>query len=431
MRKNFLPFALPDLGTLECANVAQVLASGWVTLGPRVHQFESEFAAMLGADHALALNSCTAALHLALEAAGVGNGDWVITTPYTFAATAEVIRYLGATPVFVDVEADSLNIDPRALRLAIQDLERVRRGRSPRTPAVRRICGGASALRPTGPGSIKAIVPVHIAGHPCNMDSVLEVAAEYDLAVIEDAAHALPAGYRGRMIGSPPANLQRWAACFSFYATKTITTGEGGMITTNNACWAERIRIMSLHGISADAWKRYSKEGSWYYEITAPGYKYNMTDLAAAIGLAQLSRLEEMWQRRSHIAHLYDAAFAELPSLEIPNVAEGIQHSWHLYMLRLNNSLLRIDRGEFITELQKRNISSSVHFIPLHLHPYYREIYGYQPEDFPVAVREFQREISLPIYSKMTDSDVADVISAVYEVVQEHAAKSFYAAIGH
>ena len=348
VREGFLPYALPDTDEAEIVEIAETIRSGWVTTGPKTHQFEAEFAAYVGAKHAVAVNSCTAAMHLALEAIGLQRGDEVITSPYTFAATAEVVRYFDARPVFVDVNADDLNIRPDLIEDAITE----------RT---------------------KAIIPVHIAGLPADLDSIHQVARRHNLPVIEDAAHAFPTQYQGRMIGG----LSEFT-CFSFYATKTITTGEGGMICTDNDHWAERCRMMALHGISKDAWKRYTADGSWYYEIIAPGYKYNLTDIAAAMGLIQLRKAERMWQRRREIAQRYNAAFSALSQLQIPADQSQSQHAWHLYMLRLNLEQLRLDRAQFFTELKRRNIGASVHFIPLHVHPYYRETYGYRPEDLPV-----------------------------------------------
>lgn len=383
-RCTFLPFALPDVDDAELQQISEALASGWVTTGPKTRQFETEFATAVGAKYAIAVNSCTAAMHLALEAIGLQRGDEVITTPYTFAATAEVIRYFDAQPVLVDINPHDLNINPALIEPAITSRTR-------------------------------AIIPVHIAGLPAEMAAIQAIAQTHGLAVIEDAAHAFPTCYQGQPVGSIGD-----VSCFSFYATKTITTGEGGMICTDNEAWAERCRVMALHGISKDAWKRYTAEGSWYYEIVAPGYKYNMTDIAAGMGLAQLAKADRMWQRRRDIARQYQAAFAGNPALETPYDNPAHQHAWHLYMLRLNLERLSIDRGQFIEALKTRHIGSSVHFIPLHLHPYYRDTYGYQPEDFPVAYREFQREVSLPIYSKMSDIDVQDVIAAVTEIVSQH-----------
>ena len=379
-RSEYLPFASPDLDKTELSEIEDALRSGWLTTGPKTHQFEQEFAAALGVRHAVAVNSCTAAMHLALEAIGLNRGDEVITTPYTFAATAEVIRYFDARPVFVDIDPQTFNIDPGLVEKAV--------------------------TRKT-----KAILPVHVAGLPSDLSRIYEVGRKNNLAVIEDAAHSFPSKYNGRWIGSIGD-----ISCFSFYATKPITTGEGGMICTNNDTWADRCRLMSLHGISKDAWKRYSQEGSWYYEVVAPGYKYNMTDVAAAMGLAQLKKANGMLARRATIAKAYSAALNRVPQLQVPHDHAAHQHSWHLYMLRLNLETLTIDRGRLIEELKNRNIGASVHFIPLHIHPYYRDLYGYKPDDFPVAHREYLREISLPIYSKMTDGDVRDVIEAVKEV---------------
>jgi perosamine synthetase len=392
MRDGFLPFAQPDIGEAERQQVQEVLHSGWLTTGRKAQRFESEFAAAVSARHAVAVNSCTAAMHLALEAAGLEQGDEVITTPYTFAATAEVVRYFGATPVLVDVRPEDLNLDPVLIEQTITERTR-------------------------------AIIPVHIGGLPAEMDAICEIAATHGLAVIEDAAHAFPAQYRGRAIGAsnarPPAPTAH-AVCFSFYATKTITTGEGGMITTADGRLAERCRIMGLHGIGKDTWNRYTEKAPWHYQIVAPGFKYNMTDLAAAMGLAQLGRAERLWQRRAQIARQYNEAFVVVPELQIPHDRPDCQHAWHLYMLRLRLDRLRIARAQFIQELHDRNIGTSVHFIPLHLHLYYRETYGYRPEDFPVAYREYQREISLPIYSRMTDRDVQSVIRAVIELVERY-----------
>jgi dTDP-4-amino-4,6-dideoxygalactose transaminase len=385
MRKDFLPFALPDMDQAEIDQIAETIKSLWITTGRKARQFEVSFAEAAGAKFAVAVNSCTAAMHLALEAAGLTKGDEVITSPYTFAATAEVIRYFDAKPVFADIRTEDFNLDPECFEKAV----------TPRT---------------------RAVITVHIGGLAADMDPILEIAQKYNLAVIEDAAHAFPASYKDRIIGSIGD-----ATCFSFYATKTITTGEGGMITTDRQDWADRYRVMSLHGISKDAWKRYTAEGSWYYEIIAPGFKYNMTDVAAAMGLAQLEKAEKMKRRRKEIAVCYTQAFLDMKELEVPFAGDGESHAWHLYMLRLNRSKLSLDRAGFADELKKRQIGVSVHFIPLHMHPYYREMYGYTPEDFPVAYREYMREISLPIYSRMSDKDVEDVITAVTDIVRKAA----------
>jgi dTDP-4-amino-4,6-dideoxygalactose transaminase len=324
-------------------------------------------------------------MHLALEAIGLRSGDEVITSPLTFAATAEVVRYFNARPIFVDVDPTTLCLDPGLLEQAVTERTR-------------------------------AVIPVHIGGLAADLANLQLIAVRHGLKVIEDAAHSLPTKHRGRLVGSISD-----FTCFSFYATKSLATGEGGMLCTDNEAWADRCRVMSLHGISKDAWKRYTAEGSWYYEIVAPGFKYNMTDVAAAMGRAQLRKVERMWSRRCEIAHRYRAAFESRPELQVPvdAPADG-QHAWHLYMLRLNLGRLRIDRAQFISELKARNIGASVHFIPLHLHPYYCDTYGFKPEDFPVAYHEYQRLVSLPIYSRMSDQDVQDVIDAVIEIACTH-----------
>ncbi len=395
-RATYLPFALPEIGEEEIAEVVDTMRSGWLTTGPKVELFEQEFADYLGVEQAIAVNSCTAAMHLALDAIGLQPDDEVITTPYTFAATSEVICYFDATPVFVDIRPEDFNIDPALIEGAISERTR-------------------------------AILPVHVGGLPADLDSIYAIAEKHGLAVIEDAAHALPTWYKGRLLGSAPVSPVTgkpydlcWFACFSFYATKAVTTGEGGMITANNEVLADHCRVMRLHGISKDAWKRYTAVGSWYYEIAAPGYKYNMTDIAAAMGRVQLRRAAQMRERRAEIARRYTEAFSTLPELQPPLAGDEGQHAWHLYMLRLNLDRLTIDRAAFIEQMKAANIGTSVHFIPFHLHPYYRENYHYQPEDFPAAYREYQREVSLPIYSRMTDEDIDDVIGAVTGIVEQN-----------
>ncbi len=383
VRPDFLPFAKPDVDQTEIDAVAEVIASGWLTTGPKTRAFEAAFAEYVGAKHAIAVNSATAAMHLALEAAGLQAGDEVITTTMTFAATAEVVRYFNAKPVLVDIDAKTLNLDVGQVEAAV----------TART---------------------RAIIPVHVGGQAADLDPLHQIAQRHGLTVIEDAAHALPTYYKGRLIGA----LSDFTA-FSFYATKTLATGEGGMITTNNDQWADRCRVMCLHGISKDAWKRYTSEGSWYYEIVAPGFKYNMTDVAAAMGLVQLAKLERMNDRRQLIARQYDAAFGAHPALEPPSTAPYSTHPYHLYVLRLNLDALTIDRATFISHLREANIGVSVHWIPLHMHPYYRETYGYRPEDFPVAYEQYQRIISLPVYSAMSEQDVADVIAAVTQIADQ------------
>lgn len=382
--KDFIPFALPDLTEAEIEGVVEVLRSGWITTGPRVREFEERFSQAVGSKYCVAVNSCTSALHLALEAIGVSAGDEVIVPTMTFAATAEVVRYLGAVPVLVDVRRSDHNVDPAAIEQAI-----TRRTR--------------------------AVIPVHFAGLPADMDEILSLARVHGIAVVADAAHAFPCQYRGRNIGTV-ADL----SCFSFYATKTITTGEGGAAVTENPEWADRMRVMSLHGISRDAWKRYTSEGNWYYEILAPGFKYNLTDIAGALGLAQLARAESMRSRREAIAARYDRGFAGERGLEILSAAPDRTHAHHLYVTRLLSSELRIDRSAFIEELKKRGVGASVHFIPLHIHPYYRSAFGYRPESFPVANEVYLRSVSLPIYSAMTDDQVERVVDTVVSLVREY-----------
>ncbi len=384
-----IPFALPDIGRAEIDAVTAVLESRWLTTGGRAAEFEERFRNAVEAPHAVALNSCTAALHLALEAVGVGPGDLVFVPAYTFAASAEVVRYLGARPVLLDVDPVTLNLCAETLEAAVEEAERA---------------GERS----------KAVIPVHIAGVPCEMADIWEVARRHDLAVIEDAAHAFPAARDGVTTGWMPDDIVG-AVCFSFYATKTITTGEGGMLVTNSAELADRVRTMSLHGLSRQAWNRYASGGSWRYDIVAPGYKYNLTDVAAAMGLAQLARAGEMRDRRAAIGRVYSEAFAGLP-LVTPTVPHGCESAWHLYLLRVDPEF-GASRDDLITSLSKRGIGTSVHFIPLHLHPYYREEFGYVPTDLPVATAEFQKVLSLPIYSAMSDADVDRVAAAVRESV--------------
>jgi len=375
---------MPDLGDAEAESVVETLRSGWLTTGPKVRRFEEDFAEYVGCHHAVAVNSATAALHLALSAVGLKEGDEVLVPTMTFAATAEVVLYFKARPVLVDCRPETLNLDPDQLEKAIT-------------------------------AKTKAIMPVHIAGQACDMDRILEIARDYDLRVIEDAAHALPARYREKMIGTIGD-----ITCFSFYATKTITTGEGGMAVTENPEWAERMRIMGLHGISKDAWKRYTAEGSWYYEILYPGFKYNLTDIAAAIGIEQLKKCTHFWEVRQRYATLYNEGFQDIPAIITPYVAPEVQHAWHLYVIQLDLERLRIGRNEFIALLKQEGIGTSVHFIPLHLHPYYRDTFGYGPADFPHASFVFERIVSLPIYTKMTDADVQRVIDTVRGLVKRH-----------
>ena len=380
----FLPFALPDIGEEEIAEVVDTLRSGWVTTGPKARRFEQDFAAFLGAPglEAIAVNSATAGLHLALEALGIGPGDEVITTTHTFTATAEVARYLGADVVLVDVDPATLNLDPALVEAAI----------TPRT---------------------KALVPVHYAGLAADMPALLEIARRHGLKVVEDAAHALPASRGGALVGT----LASDATVFSFYANKTITTGEGGMVVVRDPAVAARIRVMRLHGISRDAFDRFTaKTPSWYYEIVAPGFKYNLTDIAAALGIHQLRRAHDFQRRRAAIAARYDEAFAGLPLVRPARPAEGELHAWHLYVLRLADAA-PLGRDAFIERLFGIGIGVSVHYIPLHLHPYWRERYGLQAAQFPHSQHAYERMLSLPIYTRMGDADVERVADAVRQAL--------------
>ena len=383
-RETFLPFHQPWIGEEEIEEVVQTLRSGWLTMGPKTIEFEKRFAEYVGAKHAIAVNSATAGLHLALDAIGLKPGDEVITSVYTFTASAAVVLHHRARPVLVDVEPVTLNMDP----------EEVERHIGPRT---------------------RAIIPVHFAGVPCDMDPLLKLAERHGLTVIEDAAHALPAQYRGRMVGAIGD-----FTVFSFYAVKNLTTGEGGMITTESDEYADLLRTRRLHGISRDAWKRYSAEGSWYYEVDYPGYKCNMTDINAALGLQQLKKLDRFQGIRNHYATLYERGLSDLPELILPETPSYAQHAWHLYVIRLRPDRLTIGRDRFFELLRQANIGASVHFIPLHIHPFYREMFEYQPEDFPQALRAYQGAISLPLYPRMSEADVWAVIDAVRDIVENH-----------
>ncbi|MBX3601715.1 MAG: DegT/DnrJ/EryC1/StrS family aminotransferase [Rubrivivax sp.] len=376
----FLPFALPEIGDDEIAEVVDTLRSGWVTTGPKARRFEADFAAFLGDPglHCVAVNSATAGLHLALEALGIAPGDEVITTTHTFTATAEVVRYLGADVKLVDVDPATLNIDPAAVEAAI----------TPRT---------------------KALIPVHYAGLAADMPALLAVARRHGLKVVEDAAHALPTTCGGALVGT----LASDATVFSFYANKTITTGEGGMLVTRDAALAKRAQVMRLHGMNRDAFDRFTaKVPSWYYEIVAPGFKYNLTDIAAALGLHQLKKAHAFRERRAAIAARYDAAFADLPVLRPPQPRAGDLHAWHLYVLRLADGA-PCTRDELVERLFAAGIGCSVHYIPLHLHPYWRERYVLTPAMFPHSQRAYERMLSLPIYTRMDDADVERVAAAV------------------
>lgn len=381
----FLPFALPEIGEEEIAEVVDALRSGWVTTGPKARQFEQDFTAFLGGGvESIGVNSATAGLHLALEAVGIGPGDEVILPTYTFTATAEVVRYLGATPVMVDVLEGSFNIDPAAVRAAV----------TPRT---------------------KAIMPVHFAGLSCDMDALLEIARQHDLRVVEDAAHALPTTWRGQKIGA----LESDVTVFSFYANKTMTTGEGGMVVTRNPEIAKRCRVMRLHGISRDAFDRYvSKTPAWFYEVVAPGFKYNLSDPAAAIGIHQLRRLPGFQVKREEMARFFNEHLKGLPIVLPQDAPAGDMHARHLYPIRLLPEA-GISRDEFIVKMSELGIGCSVHFIPLHLHPYWKESCNLSAVNFPVAQKLFEQEVTLPLYTRMTEDDMLRVVEAVTKVLSD------------
>jgi dTDP-4-amino-4,6-dideoxygalactose transaminase len=400
-----VPFFRPALSEAEIQDVVECLRSGWLTTGPRTKQFEARFAEYVGARHAVAVNSCTAALHLALEAVGVRRHDVVLVPSMTFAATAEVVRYFDAVPALVDCDPATLCMDPDR---ALECLDRIRSDK--RVPGL-----------PETRGQVRAIIPVHYGGQMVEVDRFRELAAENGIALIEDAAHTLPAFYRsGPEAPWRPAGSTADITCFSFYANKCITTGEGGMAVTDREDWADRMRKMSLHGLSRDAWKRFMTGGSWYYEIIAPGFKYNLTDIAAAIGLRQLERAESLWEARRTVAERLLRGLAEVDELELPSELADRRHSWHLFAVRLRLERLSIDRNAFIDEMNARGVAASVHWMPLHLHPYYVETFGYAPDDFPAASRAWPRLVSLPIFPGMTELECDRVIEVVSDIARLH-----------
>jgi len=412
-----IPFHRPSLGAEEINEVVETLKSGWLTTGPRTKQFEGEFASYLKQKHAIAVNSCTAALHLALEAIGLKAGQGVVVPTMTFAATAEVVGYFGAKPILADCRIADFNLN-------VADAEQ-------------RIQAAIAAGQ-----SVNAIIPVHYGGQVGDVLGVQELARRFNLKIVEDAAHCCPAYYRpvvsghGSRAAGPesrdhqsvrngPTTEGDWqtvgssadVSCYSFYANKTITTGEGGMACTQNDELAERMRIMSLHGISKDAWKRFTGEGSWYYEIIAPGFKYNMTDIAAAIGIHQLRKADKMHQKRTQWVELYSSLLGSTEELILPQQQPDRIHSWHLYVIRLKLDRLKIDRAQFIAELKQRGIGISVHWLPLHMHPYYRQTYGYTPEDLPTANSLYPEILTLPLYPDMTEGDVRYVCNSIHEIL--------------
>ncbi|HXF52331.1 MAG TPA: DegT/DnrJ/EryC1/StrS aminotransferase family protein [Dehalococcoidia bacterium] len=383
MTEPFLPYCLPDIGDEEIDAVVETLRSGWLAPGPRVLAFEQAFAERVGARHAIAVTSCTAGMHLALLACGVGPGDEVIVPAITFPATANVVIHAGATPVLADVDPRDLTLDPAAARAKL----------TART---------------------KAIIPVHYAGQACRMEELRAIARERGLRVIEDAAHAFGTTYRGDPVGRTPD-----AAVFSFYATKNITTGAGGMVTTDDDRLAEEVRRRRMHGLSADAWDRYTESGTPFYKVVAPGFNYAMGDIEAAIGLTQLRRADALLARRRALAEQYAALLGDLPEIALPEEREP-GHSWHLYVIRLRRGALSIDRDAFLRAMREEGIGTSVHFIPLHYHPYYRETFGWKRGDYPQAEAAFEEIVSLPLYTRMSDADVERVAKAVRRIVERH-----------
>jgi len=381
-RTEFLPFSPPVIEKEEIEEVIDTLRSTWITTGPKTGLFEREFAQMFGAEAALGLNSCTAGMHVALAALGIGPGDEVITTPNTFCSTCNVIEHVGATPVLVDVERDTMNIDPSKIEAAITSKTR-------------------------------CLLPVHYSGHPVELDTINAIAQKHGLFVVEDAAHPVSATYKGKYIGSSSN-----PTAFSFYATKNLTTGEGGMLT-GTAEFIAKAKVVSLHGMSREAYSRYDKAGSWKYDVGFAGFKYNMTDAAAAMGIWQLRHLARNQARRREIVERYNAALGGSEFFETPTERPEVRSSWHLYVLRLNLETLTIDRDVFIEELKARNIGSSVHYIPIHMHSYYRNKYGYKPEDFPIAYSNYLRMISIPMNVKITNDEVDDVVAALFDIAEK------------
>jgi len=382
--KKFIPYGLHDIGPREIRNVVSTLKTDLITTGPRVAEFEKKFAKFVGCKHAVALNSCTAALHVSLAAAGIGPGDEVITTPLTMVATANAIEYVGAKPVFADVRKDTYNIDPKEIEKKITKRTR-------------------------------AIIPVHYAGQPADMDEIRAIAKKHGLAVIEDAAHAVSAKYKRKNIGTLSLST-----CFSFHPVKNMTTCEGGMITTASKEFAQRAKRLRLFGISRDFWNRFSSGGSWYYEMTELGFKYNMTDLQASLGLAQLERLKSFQKKREAFAKIYTKAFSDVPEIVTPHVEKNVKHAWHIYTILIRPELLKIDRNKFIDALKAENVGTSVHYIPVHYHPYYAKKYGFRKGDFPNAEYVYERTITIPLFPRMKREELDGVIRAVRRIANHY-----------
>ncbi len=384
VRKEFLVFGKPVLGEEEIAEVVSSIRSGWIGTGPKVHAFEKAFGDYIGAKHAVAVNSCTAALHLSLLAAGVGQGHEVITTPITFGSTANSIVHTGAVPVFVDVDPLDQNISADLIEAAVT-------------------------------AKTRALLPVHFAGYPAPMDEIMSLAKDKDIFVLEDAAHCIEGWYKGRKIGTIGG-----ATCFSFYVTKNLTTVEGGMVTTEDDQLAGVVKTLALHGLSADAWRRYSDSGYTHYEVLEPGFKYNMTDIQASFGIHQLAKLERHGRRREEIWSRYEEAFSDLP-VDLPSrPGEGSVHALHLYTVRLRLEALTVDRDRVLNALQAENIGCGVHYVGVHLHSYYRKRFGLKPEDFPVATAISERTLSLPFSGGLSDRDVDDVVETFRKVISAY-----------
>jgi len=382
MRKSYLKFSIPDITQKEIDEVVATLKSGWLTTGKKTQLFEKNFADYTGAKYAIALSSCTAALFLSLIVEGIQAGDEVITTPFTFVSTANVVHHLGAKPVFVDIEPDTYNIDPEKISLAITS-------------------------------KTKAIIPVHYSGQPCNMQQIMKIAADHNLRVIEDAAHAIGAEYQGKKVGGQ-GNL----TCFSLFPTKNITTGEGGLITLNDKEKAIRLKKLRLHGMSKDGWKRYDQAESWYYEIHEAGYKFNLSDINAALGDIQLGRIKEINQKRKDLAEYYIQQLSHIPGIQTLSIPSNVKSSWHIFPIWIDSKELGLTRNQLIKALWKRKIGTSVHFIPLHLQPFYQKEYQYKKGDFPITEKIFAGIVSLPLFPKMTNKDIDDVINAIQDAVK-------------
>lgn len=385
VRESWMPFCLPDVSEAEIESVTAAVRSGWWAKGPRTIEFEKKFAQYVGAKHCIGLNSCTAALHLALAASGIGPGDEVITTPLTFAASANTILHVGATPVFADIDMETGLIDPKEIEKKITKKTR-------------------------------AVVPVHYSGLAADLGEISKLCDAYNLFLSEDAAHAVETRYNGQLIGGKP----RGAVSYSFYATKNLACGEGGALVTDDDELAQKVRVLSCHGMSAGAWNRYGKEGSWRYDIEEPGYKYNMFDIQASLALVQLARMDDMQRRRFECVKVYEDAFKDVPELILQKTPDYCHHSRHLYILRIDESRLTITRDQFIEELKNRNVGVSVHFIALHTMSAYTKRFGYKPEDFPKAYAYSESEISLPLYSTLSVADAQYAADAVLDIVSKY-----------